>query len=72
MVRLERGGILPSTAAPLVRGKEEQEVISNTAELAKARQQEIEIYARRSIWRDELHSYRRRDGAMQILRLRRR
>jgi hypothetical protein len=44
----------------------------NQAELAKARQQEIEIYARRSIWRNELHSYRRQNGAMQIFRLRRR
>ncbi|MEA2621787.1 MAG: hypothetical protein QOH61_697 [Chloroflexota bacterium] len=47
-------------------------MISNSAELAKARQQEIEVHARQSIWRHELHSYRRRDGAMQILRLRRR
>ncbi len=54
-----------------VRRKEEPEVISTSAELARARQQEYEELASRIERRQAIYAYRRRDGALQVLRLRR-
>ena len=46
-------------------------MISTSAELARARQQEYEELASRIERRQAIYAYRRRDGALQVLRLRR-
>ncbi len=47
-------------------------MITTTTELIRARQHEIEMQARQSVWRIELQTYRPKSGRMQVLRLRRR